>query len=233
MRVQAARSVELRGFEPLTFSLPSKHRALPRLSREPTAAAGRTLVELRGFEPLTFSLPSKHRALPRRSREPESRPQAARSVELRGFEPLTFSLPSKHRALPRRSREPESRRVSRSTQPSLRASNRRESSRAPAGGSIGGAEGIRTPDLLVANETRYRLRHSPADRLRADQHADFTIRYAEAASRESSPSSSAWAGATGCCASAVTGVCGRTVGLTLGPERSIVRTVRGARGLET
>ena len=25
----------------------------------------------------------------------------------------------------------------------------------------GGAEGIRTPDLLVANETRYQLRHSP------------------------------------------------------------------------
>ena len=30
--------------------------------------------------------------------------------------------------------------------------------------SAGGAKGIRTPDLLVANETRYRLRHSPADR---------------------------------------------------------------------
>ena len=38
----------------------------------------------------------------------------------------------------------------------------------------GGAKGIRTPDLLVANETRYRLRHSPADRPGADQHADFT-----------------------------------------------------------
>ena len=25
----------------------------------------------------------------------------------------------------------------------------------------GGAEGIRTPDLLIANETRYQLRHSP------------------------------------------------------------------------
>ena len=29
---------------------------------------------------------------------------------------------------------------------------------------LGGAKGTRTPDLLVANETRYRLRHSPADR---------------------------------------------------------------------
>ena len=26
---------------------------------------------------------------------------------------------------------------------------------------FGGAEGIRTPDLLIANETRYQLRHSP------------------------------------------------------------------------
>ena len=40
---------------------------------------------------------------------------------------------------------------------------------------VGGAKGIRTPDLLVANETRYQLRHSPADRPAADQHADFTI----------------------------------------------------------
>ena len=29
---------------------------------------------------------------------------------------------------------------------------------------IGGAEGIRTPDLLIANETRYQLRHSPGHR---------------------------------------------------------------------
>ena len=28
----------------------------------------------------------------------------------------------------------------------------------------GGAEGIRTPDLLIANETRYQLRHSPSMR---------------------------------------------------------------------
>ena len=27
-----------------------------------------------------------------------------------------------------------------------------------------GAEGIRTPDLLIANETRYQLRHSPSMR---------------------------------------------------------------------
>ena len=29
------------------------------------------------------------------------------------------------------------------------------------GFSVCGAEGIRTPDLLIANETRYQLRHSP------------------------------------------------------------------------
>ena len=29
----------------------------------------------------------------------------------------------------------------------------------------GGARGIRTPDLLIANETRYQLRHSPRSRL--------------------------------------------------------------------
>src|SRR5690348_7773939 len=36
---------------------------------------------------------------------------------------------------------------------------------------FGGAEGIRTPDLLVANETRYQLRHSPAahGRTRSEQ----------------------------------------------------------------
>ena len=31
---------------------------------------------------------------------------------------------------------------------------------------IGGAEGIRTPDPLVANEVRYQLRHSPGRWLR-------------------------------------------------------------------
>ena len=30
-----------------------------------------------------------------------------------------------------------------------------------AGAFCGGAEGNRTPDLLIANETRYQLRHSP------------------------------------------------------------------------
>lgn len=32
------------------------------------------------------------------------------------------------------------------------------------GSPSGGAEGIRTPDLLIANETRYQLRHSPSMR---------------------------------------------------------------------
>ena len=33
---------------------------------------------------------------------------------------------------------------------------------------VGGAEGIRTPDLLIANETRYQLRHSPGCVSRTD-----------------------------------------------------------------
>ncbi len=32
----------------------------------------------------------------------------------------------------------------------------------PAAELLGGAEGIRTPGLLIANETRYQLRHSPS-----------------------------------------------------------------------
>ena len=31
------------------------------------------------------------------------------------------------------------------------------------GGFSGGPEGNRTPDLLIANETRYQLRHRPVD----------------------------------------------------------------------
>ena len=36
----------------------------------------------------------------------------------------------------------------------------------------GGAEGIRTPDLLIANETRYQLRHSPLVRVNANTTPD-------------------------------------------------------------
>src|SRR5690349_23307947 len=38
---------------------------------------------------------------------------------------------------------------------------RAETENRPSGRLLGGAEGIRTPDLLIANETRYQLRHSP------------------------------------------------------------------------
>ena len=44
----------------------------------------------------------------------------------------------------------------------------------PMGGRLraaGGAEGIRTPDLLIANETRYQLRHSPASGLKTNTSA--------------------------------------------------------------
>jgi hypothetical protein len=153
-------------------------------------------------------------------------------------------------------------------------------SRTPFSG--GGAKGIRTPDLLVANETRYRLRHSPADRsgrsarrlyhwldpdpLAQDGHPDHfaavtptslplhvqrsesrgsqvihrqgsalrrSRNYADAALRASSPSASGTVSAVVSGASAVTGTWGRAEAGTPAPDRSMVRTVRGASGLDT
>ena len=52
--------------------------------------------------------------------------------------------------------------------PSQAVNNHSKSKQSPGTGvndvpglDIGGAEGIRTPGLLIANETRYQLRHSP------------------------------------------------------------------------
>src|SRR3954454_8978767 len=39
----------------------------------------------------------------------------------------------------------------------------------PVTSGFGGAEGIRTPDLLIANETRYQLRHSPGCAARREE----------------------------------------------------------------
>ena len=43
---------------------------------------------------------------------------------------------------------------------------------------FGGAEGNRTPDLLVANEARYQLRYSPSHR--PDREGQVSTLYAEA-----------------------------------------------------
>jgi hypothetical protein len=98
----------------------------------------------------------------------------------------------------------------------------------------GGAKGTRTPDLLVANETRYRLRHSPADRVGRSAPRLYH-RQAEADLRFSSPEAvpAESESESGAGASAVTGPSSRAEDATPGPERSIVRTVRGASGLET
>ena len=52
--------------------------------------------------------------------------------------------------------------------PSQAVNNHSKSKQSPGTGvndvpglHLGGAEGIRTPGLLIANETRYQLRHSP------------------------------------------------------------------------
>ena len=106
---------------------------------------------------------------------------------------------------------------------------------APCQSSItgGGAKGTRAPDLLVANETRYRLRHSPADRVVGRSASRLYHRQADADLAVSSPmpapdESEAEAGA-----SAVTGPSWRAEEAAPGPERSMVRTVRGASGFET
>ena len=97
-----------------------------------------------------------------------------------------------------------------------------------------GAKGIRTPDLLIANETRYQLRHSPMLEERGrSYHRDCGVRnrrrrgppaYSPTARRCSSDAASAGA-PTG--RSAVTGTPEPT---GTGADRSMVRTVRGVSG---
>ena len=66
--------------------------------------------------------------------------------------------PTKH------SRRPEHQRRQSNTATSTATTPRHTKSRHPNRMSAcGGARGIRTPDLLIANETRYQLRHSPKD----------------------------------------------------------------------
>ena len=66
--------------------------------------------------------------------------------------------PTKH------SRRPEHQRRQSNTATSTATTPRHTKNRHPDRMSAcGGARGIRTPDLLIANETRYQLRHSPKD----------------------------------------------------------------------
>src|SRR3954454_3385820 len=122
--------------------------------------------------------------------------------------------------------------------------------------SVGGAKGIRTPDLLVANETRYQLRHSPADRPGRSARRLYhrwepgpclgkyrqavgpgrgrgPADYADAAFAASSPVASGTSSAEVSGASAVTGTWGRAEAVAPAPDRSMVRTVRGASGFDT
>ncbi len=109
----------------------------------------------------------------------------------------------------------------------------------------GGAEGIRTPDLLIANETRYQLRHSPiasttvnrretlasaGSRAESDERQPLTARRGSSDAFPTSAACSPWTAA----AAAVWLSC------SLCPEdqvpgspSSIVRIVRRAAGLPT
>ncbi len=109
----------------------------------------------------------------------------------------------------------------------------------------GGAEGIRTPDLLIANETRYQLRHSPiasttvnrretlasaGSRAESDERQPLTARRGSSDAFPTSAACSPWKAA----AAAVWLSC------SLCPEdqvpgspSSIVRIVRRAAGLPT
>ena len=105
----------------------------------------------------------------------------------------------------------------------------------------GGAEGIRTPDLLIANETRYQLRHSPetpVEPARAEKippgsaspesGQEPTARWCSVSAATSASASSAAAWATIWVSSAV-----RPDVQVPGSPRSMVRTVRLALGFET
>ena len=101
----------------------------------------------------------------------------------------------------------------------------------------GGAEGIRTPDLLIANETRYQLRHSPMHRTNQRGSEDTTR--ARPARIGGQPPTACWeepsAGGAAVAASATSALsaASRPELDTRGSVRSIVRTERLARGLLT
>ena len=102
-----------------------------------------------------------------------------------------------------------------------------------------GAKGIRTPDLLIANETRYQLRHSPRYRMMLaplsgpvpTRHSPTALGLWTSSSGGSQSAGAARRGATG--RSAGVSAVGMMMVLSTGADRSMVRTLRGTRGLET
>ena len=100
-----------------------------------------------------------------------------------------------------------------------------------------GAKGIRTPDLLIANETRYQLRHSPKYRMMvAPASGDVANHHCPTALGQelsSSMSQSAGAARRGLGPAAGRSAVGMMTVLVTGADRSMVRTVRGTSGFET
>ena len=105
---------------------------------------------------------------------------------------------------------------------------------------FGGAEGIRTPDLLIANETRYQLRHSPiAPEMNPARAEKISLRRGsnrirqEPTARWSSCSVATSSSAAAAASTSLESASERPEVQVPGSLRSMVRTVRAARGLLT
>ena len=104
----------------------------------------------------------------------------------------------------------------------------------PLTSGFGGAEGIRTPDLLIANETRYQLRHSPKrwETLAPGCGRSESERSQEPTARCRSPWLRAWRGRLSSASRASwESASVRPEVQTPVESRSMVRTLRGAAGL--
>lgn len=105
---------------------------------------------------------------------------------------------------------------------------------------FGGAEGIRTPDLLIANETRYQLRHSPIA-FGDEPDASEKISLGPGSNRISQEPTARWSSCSVATSSSAAAVASTSLeSASERPElhvpgslRSMVRTVRAARGLLT
>ena len=149
-------------------------------------------------------------------------------VELRGFEPLTFSLRT------RRATDcaiaPRTGRADQHADFTTGSSRSRRLRKGPPATSL---PLLRLRSLCRGNGVGVKAVKWWDKAGSGDKGATLPPGYADAAFRASSPSSSATASPTGSGASAVTGTCGRVDAVTPGPDRSMVRTVRGASGLDT